>query len=203
MSLKKLFIVRFGIQFLLVVVLMILTLLLFKNQRALYMSEDVHYKSHLLADELRQGSRDLTRMARTYVVTGNAEFEREYWTILNIRNGESPRPINYNHIYVDFMLITGEKPSPDGEAISLHDLMVYAGFTQAEFDKLAIAQRISDELVSTERIAMNAVKGLFDDGSGNFTVKKKPDGEMAIRIMFDEAYFKTKAEIMKPIDDFF
>jgi len=44
---------------------------------------------------------------------------------------------------------------------------------------------------------------LFDDGSGNFTVKKKPDREMAIRIMFDEAYYKTKVEIMKPIDDFY
>jgi PAS domain S-box-containing protein len=203
MSLKKLFIVRFGIQFLLVVVLMILTLLLFKNQRALYKSEDVHFKSYLLADELRQSSDDLTRMARAYVVTGNAEFEREYWSVLDIRNGKSLRPVDYNRIYWDFMPVTGEKPRPDGEAISLRDLMVNAGFTQAEFDKLAVAQRNSDGLVSTEKIAMNAIKGLFDDGSGNFTVKKKPDREMAIRIMFGEAYYKTKVEIMKPIDDFY
>jgi len=203
MSLKKLFIVRFGIQFLLVVVLMILTLLLFKNQRDLFKSQDVHFKSYLLADELRQSSDDLTRMARAYVVTGNAEFEREYWSILDIRNGKSLRPVDYNRIYWDFMPATGEKPRPDGEAISLHDLMVNAGFTQTEFDKLALAQRNSDGLVSTEKIAMNAVKGLFDDGSGNFTVKKKPDREMAIRIMFGEAYYKTKAEIMKPIDDFY
>ncbi|MDA3891822.1 MAG: ATP-binding protein [Salinivirgaceae bacterium] len=203
MSLKKLFIVRFGIQFLLVVVLLILTFILFKIHTALHKSHDVHFKSYLLADELRQSSDDLTRMARAYVVTGNAEFEREYWSILDIRNGESPRPLNYNRIYWDFVIATGQKPRPDGEAISLHDLMVNAGFTQAEFYKLAIAQRISNKLVSTERIAMNAVKGLFDDGSGNFTVKKKPDREMAIRIMFDEAYYKTKAEIMKPIDDFY
>ena len=203
MSLKKLFIVRFGIQFLLVVVLMILTLLLFKNQRSLAKSRANHFESYLLADELRQSSDDLTRMARAYVVTGNAKFEREYWTVLSIRNGESPRPLNYNHIYWDFVEATGQKPRQDGKAISLHDLMVNEGFTQTEFDKLALAQRNSDGLVSTEKSAMNAVKGLFDDGSGNFTVKKKPDREMAIRIMFGEAYYKTKAEIMKPIDDFY
>jgi PAS domain S-box-containing protein len=203
MSLKKLFIVRFGIQFLLVVVIMILTLLLFKNQRSLAKSRAIHFESYLLADELRQSSDDLTRMARAYVVTGNAKFEREYWTVLSIRNGESPRPLNYNHIYWDFVEATGQKPRQDGKAISLHDLMVNEGFTQTEFDKLALAQRNSDGLVSTEKSAMNAVKGLFDDGSGNFTVKKKPDREMAIRIMFGEAYYKTKAEIMKPIDDFY
>ncbi|MCX6175353.1 MAG: ATP-binding protein [Ignavibacteriales bacterium] len=203
MSLKKLFIVLLGIQFILVVVLMVLTLFQFQNQGDLNKSRDIHFKSYLLADELRQSSDDLSRMARTYVVTGNTEHERDYWTILDIRNGKSPRPVSYNRIYWDFKVATGQKPRPDGEAISLQDLMIKEGFTKAEFEKLSLAQKNSDGLVKTEMIAMNAVKGLFDDGSGNFTVKKKPDREMAIRIMNDEAYYTNKAEIMKPIDEFY
>ncbi|MFY0620972.1 MAG: hypothetical protein JXQ89_04680 [Pelagimonas sp.] len=44
------------------------------------------YRSYILADELRQSSDDLTRLARTYVVTGDAKFEQQYFDILAIRN---------------------------------------------------------------------------------------------------------------------
>ena len=203
MSLKRLFLVLLGIQFILVAVLMVVTLLLFQNQNNLHKSQRAHFNSYLLADEFRQSSDDLTLMARAYVLTGNAEFKRDYQTILDIRNGKNPRPVGYNRIYWDFKIAAGKKPRPDGETISLQDLMIKEGFTQAKIEKLTLAQRNSDKLVKTEMTAMNAVNGLFDDGSGNFTVKKKPDRDMAIRIMFDEEYLKAKAEIMKPVDDFY
>ena len=66
--------------------------LLFSNQRNLNISRETHFNSYLLADELRQSSDDLTRLARTYVATGNPKFEREYWQVLGIRNGERPHP---------------------------------------------------------------------------------------------------------------
>lgn len=34
------------------------------------------YRSYLLADELRQSSDDLTRLARTFVVSGDAKWEK-------------------------------------------------------------------------------------------------------------------------------
>jgi hypothetical protein len=203
MALKKLFMALFGVQFALVFALVACSVFLFLNQRDLNRSRDVYSSSYLLADELRQSSDDLTRLARTYVATGNAEFEREYWAVLGIRNGEIPRPENYNRIYWDLVTAIGQKPRPDGRTVSLHELMVEEGFRKAEFKKLQEAQKNSNKLVETERIAMNAVKGLFDDGSGNFTVARKPDREMAIRIMNDEAYHRAKAGIMKPIDEFY
>jgi PAS domain S-box-containing protein len=203
MSLKKLFQLHLGIQIALGISLVILTILLFLNQRDLSWSQRFHFDSYQLADELRQSSDDLTRLARTYVATGNEIFERQYWTVLGIRNGKIPRPVNYNRIYWDLITDVDQKPRPDGEKISLHDLMVRTGITDAELEKLTLGQKYSDELVRTEKIAMNAVKGLFDDGSGNFTVKKQPDRAMAIRLLNDEAYHKNKANIMKPIDDFY
>jgi len=200
---KRLIQFVFAIQAAMGIGLAVLTLLLFQNQERLNRSRDVEFRSYLLADELRQSSDDLTRMARSYVATGTAEFERRYWTILDIRNGKIPRPMDYHRIYWDLILAPGQKPRPDGEAISLRDLMIREGFSDAEFQKLAEAQRNSDELVATETIAMNAVKGLFDDGAGRFTVKKEPDREMALRLMNDEAYHEKKFKIMQPIDEFF
>ena len=61
-------------------------------------AERQRYQSYLLADMLRQSSDDLTRLARTYVVTGEARYEQQYWDILAIRNGEKPMPEAYHRI---------------------------------------------------------------------------------------------------------
>jgi methyl-accepting chemotaxis protein len=203
MTFKKLFQVIFGSQFLLVLILGLLTLLLFQNQANLNKSRDNQFQSYLLADELRQSSDDLTRLARAFVATGNVEFEREYQAILDIRNGKAARPMDYNRIYWDFMVVDGRKPRADGQTIALHDLMKQAGFTDEEFSRLTEAQKNSDGLAAAETSAINAVKGLFADGQGNFTIKKVPDRELAIKLVFDETYHKNKASIMKPIDEFY
>jgi len=172
------------------------------KQHALYQSQIQRYLSYLLADELRQSSDDLTRLARTYVVTGDDKYEKMYWDILDIRNGKKARPEHMERIYWDLILRYGDKPRPDGKTVSLQDLMRQAGFTAAEFDKLMEAQNNSDGLVKTETIAMNAVKGRYDDGSGNYTRIDEPDPDMARRIMHDHQYHQDKARIMLPVNDF-
>ncbi len=161
------------------------------------------YQSFLLANELRQSSDDLTRMARTYVVTGDPEFERQFHAVLAIRNGEAPRPLHYERIYWDFVAAGDLQPRPDGETIALTELMRQAGFSDAEFAKLAEAQANSDALVHREEVAMHAVKGLFQDAQGQFTVQGEPDFELARQLMHDADYHAFKAEIMRPLDDFF
>ncbi len=166
-------------------------------------ANEMRYQSYLLADELRQSSDDLTRLARTYVVTGDAKYEQQYMDILDIRNGKKPRPLNYERIYWDFIAAGDSKPRPDGETIALTDLMKKAGFSEQEFAKLTAAQNNSDALVKTEVIAMNAVKGLFDDGTGKFVRKDAPDMEMARKLVHSDDYHKYKGQIMKPVDEFF
>ncbi|MBL8807971.1 MAG: methyl-accepting chemotaxis protein [Rhodospirillales bacterium] len=162
------------------------------------------YASYLLADELRQSSDDLTRLARTYVATADANYEKQYFEILAIRDGKKPRPEAYHRIYWDFVAADPSgKPRPDAATRPLLQLMRDAGFTDREFAKLEEAKKNSDGLVKTEVIAMNAVKGLYDDGRGNFTVRKDPDQALAIRLMNSAEYHKFKAEIMRPIDEFY
>lgn len=138
--------------------------------------------SYLLSQELRMSSEDLTRLARTYVSTKDPIYEEMYWKILDIRNGKIERP--------------------DGRKISLKELMKKAGFTEEEFVKLKEAENNSNDLVTTETIAMNAIKGLYHDDKGGYTRRAEPDQNMAIRIMHDKKYHEDKEKIMKPINEF-
>jgi len=161
------------------------------------------YHSYLLADELRQSSDDLTRLGRTYVVTADPEYERQYMRILDIRNGKAPRPKAYHRIYWDFVAAGTQKPRPDGPTIALQELMKEAGFTEGEFAKLKEAQANSDGLVNLEVKAMNAVKGKFADPSGNYSLSGPPDLELARNLVHSPEYHQYKAQIMRPLDDFF
>ena len=157
-------------------------------------SDEQRYVSYLLADELRQSSDDLTRLARTYVLTRDAEFERQYLKILAIRNGEAARPKDYQRIYWDFVAADGKAPREDtADRIGLIELMRKNGFTAAELAKLEEAKRASDALVKTETEAMTLVKQADADGAY----------ERAAKMMHDKTYHQNKAVIMKPVDEFY
>ena len=203
MSLKNSLILSAAVLSTIILVQFVLASFLLRKNHELQTAQENRYRSYVLADELRQSSDDLTRLARTYALTGDEKYKKMYWDILAIRNGEKPRPQNAERIYWDLMLNYGEKPRKDGETIALEDLMKQAGFTQEEFDLLRLAQANSDGLVQTETIAMNALKGMFQDRNGNFTLQKEPDLPFAQRIMHDLQYHKEKAKIMQPIDQFF
>ncbi|MBW1250800.1 methyl-accepting chemotaxis protein [Pseudomonas tolaasii] len=161
------------------------------------------YQSYLLSGELRQSSDDLTRLARTYAVTGDAEYEREYLQILDIRNGKAPRPEEYQRIYWDFVAAGDPKPRPDGDTIALTQLMRKAGFSEAEFEKLKEAQDNSDGLVKLEVRAMNAVKSRFIDAQGSYSINAAPDLELARNLLHSREYHQLKGQVMKPLDAFF
>ena len=185
------------------IVLATIIYLLYQNQINLADSRNEYYKTYLLADELRQSSDDLTRMARSYVDTGNPKFEKEYWAIVDIRNGKLPRPQDYNRIYWDFVSAGIDKPRPDGITTSMQELIASAGLTAEETGLLSKAEFKSNELVKIENVAMHAIKGLFADPQGNFIVESKPNPEMARDLMNNADYHLKKAEVMKPIDDFY
>jgi methyl-accepting chemotaxis protein len=163
-------------------ILAALAALAYVNQAALETAHVNRFQSLLLAHELRHSSDELTRLARTYCVTGDAGFESAYWHLLDVRNGVKPRP--------------------DGRTVPLRTLMERQGFTAAELGKLTEAEDNSNALVTTETIAMNAIKGRFADGRGGYTREGPADPDMARRIMHDEQYHRDKDLIMRPIDEF-
>lgn len=155
-------------------------------------SANEKYQSYLLADELRQSSDDLTKMVRLYLVTGEVKYKNDFYEILAIRNGESPRPVNYHQIYWD-LVTDGTRPRPFGSAVSLKELMIQHHFTLEEFNLLETAQQSSDELAVLEKKAMDMVeKSGFDPA-----VQKKAE-----QLVFDDNYMKIKAKIMAPLQEF-
>jgi class 3 adenylate cyclase len=80
--------------------------------------------------------------------------------------------------------------------------MIEQGFSLQEFSKLEHAEEASDDLAELETIAMNAMQGRFDDGSGRFERHGEPDMERAREIMFGDDYLHAKAAIMQPIHEF-
>ncbi|BBO99898.1 bifunctional diguanylate cyclase/phosphodiesterase [Sulfuriferula nivalis] len=167
-----------------------------RAEKAIDTANDLRLQSYLLADELRQSSDDLTRMARAYTATGNPIYKQHYQEILDIRNGKHPRPEDYENIYWDLVQLDDQRPRPSSnQTISLLDLMRQAHFTNAEFAKLALAKANSDALTHTEFAAFQRVENdVAQPVSGIHTD--------ALAMLHSQAYYQDKAAIMQPISQF-
>jgi diguanylate cyclase (GGDEF)-like protein len=158
-------------------------------------ANDMRHHSHLLASELRQSSDDLTRMVRTYVATGEVIYKQHYQEILDVREGKKPRPIQPYNIYWDLVQDNDQRPRPNGEAVPLLQLMQQAGFTEAEFAKLAQAKANSDDLTNTEFEAMRLIESAANDDDAVWI--------KATQMLYDAHYHQAKAEIMRPISELY
>ena len=153
-------------------------------------------RSVLLANELRQSSDDLTRMARTFVVTGDPVYQQHYQDILDIRDGKKPGPLENDKFYRDVVTPQWEAPRPGGgQAMALLDRMREAGFTDEEFRMLEVAKSNSDGLTRIEREAM----ALMQSTGAQATA----DQARARAMMHDAQYHRGKEAIMVPIDAFY
>ncbi|MDP3132673.1 MAG: PAS domain-containing protein, partial [Burkholderiaceae bacterium] len=158
-------------------------------------ANDLRLRSFQLADELRQSSDDLTRMARTYVMTGDVRYKLAYQAILDIRDGKRPRPDGYQNVYWDTALLRDPPQSQaDGVGVPLLTLMEQAGFTPQELQKLEQAKAHSDRLTATEYAAMAMVDA---DAEVPAAVRLK-----ASAMLHDQSYHLEKAAIMQPIKEF-
>ncbi|MBZ7924776.1 methyl-accepting chemotaxis protein [Ensifer adhaerens] len=156
---------------------------------------DQKSRSYVLADNFRQSSDDLTRLVRTYAQTGDPSFRDQYYAVVEINNGTRARPEDYHRIYWDFVAGGEAKPRPDGATISMHDLMKQAGFTDEEFALLDEAGKRSDALISLETQAIELVDNAASLGPN---VKAK-----ASQMLNSPDYHKIKAQVLKPVDDFY
>ena len=159
-------------------------------------ANDARHVSFLLADELRQSSDDLTRLARTYVATGDPRYRKQYREVLAIRDGKKPRPQGYSRIYWDLVLADGKAPRPStGIAVPLVELMHRNGFSSSELAQLNEAKLKSDQLAVIEQEAMTLAESSGPDAEG--------DRARARVMLHDQRYHQAKAAIMAPIDRFF
>ena len=167
------------------------------SEKQIDRANELRLQSHLLAEELRQSSDDLSRMVRTYVSIGDPIYKQHYQEVIDIRDGKMSRPANYHNIYWDLVVTDDQRPRPDsgGQKIALLELMQQAGFTEEEFAKLVQAKANSDALTSTEYAAMKLVEYPHTPSRAN-RVK-------ATLMLQDATYHQAKAAIMRPISEFY
>ena len=166
-------------------------------------AHSAQYGSYLLADELRQSSDDLTRMARSFAATGSAHYERQYLDVVAMRAGEKPRPQSPHRIYWDLVGADDRRPRPAGKTLGLLEEMRQFGFTEMEFQQLELATQRSNALIELETEALNAVHGRFRDSAGGYTVTGEPNLEFARGLLFSPDYAGAKQLVMTPVDEFF
>ena len=160
----------------------------------------VRYQLIRLADELRLSSEELTRMARSYIATGDARYKKHYADIAAIRDGRLPRPADYHNMVWDPMQANSRGTGPDyGPAISLMELVRQAGVTEEEFELLATAKAQSDDLIRIERTAM----ALVDEPAPLGQANRAKALAIALAMVFDESYHQAKAQVMQPIGAFY
>jgi len=163
-------------------------------------TEVKRYKSILLADQLRQSSDDLTRMVRSYVVTGDPIYAKYFDEILDIRSGRSSMPENYNRIYWDFKIVERDHiKNEQGVKKSLRDLFYDVGISESERRLLTIAEERSNRLANIEHEAIIEVKEKTSSiiNQNNYFPTKK-----LVNMVFGHYYNETKKDIMAPIDLF-
>ena len=203
LSIRSLFILL-GVINLFISVLIIVNLFqLRSNNATLKEIEKNRFLMTQKADELRHTSDDLTRFVRTYAVTLDEKYKKQYFDTLNIRNGKDFQPKNYERIYWDLSepLRSQRHPLLDTK-VSLKKEMEELPYTEYELNKLEEAEANSNDLVNLEIESFNAIKGLYKDAEGAYTVKAQPNKKLAIDLLHSAKYHKAKEKIMLPIDEF-
>ncbi len=192
-----------AVGFIFLLLLSISAYFVYFKQTKLYEEQQQYLYEYKLADELRQTSDDQTRFARLFIATGNERFARYYMEVVSIRNGTQARPEKYEMIYWDLLIPQGQKPRPDRKATAWQDLVRKSKLDQEAQNLLYEAEKQCNNLMFTELTAINAAQGLFDDGKGNFVIKKETDFSLAKRLLFDQAYLFQKSVIMRSLDKYF
>jgi diguanylate cyclase (GGDEF)-like protein/PAS domain S-box-containing protein len=171
-------------------------------QDKMVLSEMRRQHEHDLARELLQTSEDLTRLSRSFVATGDPAFEQHYHRILDIRNGQQPRPQVYSPTYWHLAGVGRGDPVPMVPAITFKELMLRGDFRDNELALLEQSQALSDALAGLEIRAIALRKGLFVDSGGQYAERGAPDPVAATQLLFDAAYEDVKARIMEPLQRF-
>lgn len=140
-----------------------------------------------ITDMLRQSSDDLTHFARAYVVTNNLKYKKQYFEILDIRNGVKARPLNYDFIYWYLSEINRKRMHPDMEKKSLQDLIKEFPLTGLQKSLIKLSEDNSNNLVKMEIKAFEAMK--------------ENNQSLAIKLLYSDIYYKEKEKIMTPLDN--
>ena len=92
LSIMQRFVIQTGVTILLLLASMTMLIFVIYQKNFLIESYENEELTHLISNEIKQSSQDLTRLCRLFVITGNEQYRQDYLTIEKWINGEIPRP---------------------------------------------------------------------------------------------------------------
>lgn len=197
MKLRTTYFLFFILLFVLASVNLVIGYLLEEKQRKVEIFQNEMSQLNEIAEEVVISSQFQTRFARAYITNKDPRRLKWYNIIGKILDGKTHRPDNYDIEYWD--LVTGniivppEDANNGGETID--DRFLKLNVTPSELNKLKEAREQLTKLSGIEQIAMHAANGYFDDGTGVFARKAKPDQSFAIKLLFSDEYNKGNADL--------
>lgn len=149
-----------------------------------------HHEKYVIATRMRQSTNDLTRLARTYAITGDKKFFEQYLQILETRNGEIAEPEHYDWVYWDYFAVDGATPPERPKtAISYDEVIKRGNLNEKEQQLLLESRQKSDELSNFEKSIL--AEGTWPKGSTSFSQ------------LFDANYHRRKLDILARVNDVF
>ncbi|MCD8352641.1 MAG: methyl-accepting chemotaxis protein [Planctomycetaceae bacterium] len=165
----------------LLVLFVAMVLLLMRASTQARMVQQAQLRSLALSRETADNSFGLTANVRSYVASGEALFKDAYFNIINVRSGQTPRPI-------------AAAVAP-GRSVPLDDLYVEEGFTDEERGNLSEANRLSGELAKLEVEAMTMVEEATPEEINDARLR-------ASAILHGPAYLNSAKAIQAPVGQF-
>lgn len=159
-----------------------------KNSNQFYTIEKTEHQMITLAIQLKESSHNLTKFARAYVTTENKEFKAKYFNILKIRNGEVPRPIQYDDHTLDLSSNKELDELTRGKKVSLLSKIEEFPYTQKELNRLKKAKENSNKLAQLEKKAFSLSESHLPNAR-----------EQAINLLYSKEYYQSKQNIVCPI----
>ncbi len=156
---------------------------------------------HRISDLMRQSSNDLTRMVRLYALTGDIRYREYFQEILDIRNGLSPRPEEYeedDNYWVN-LLATGERLGELGPAVSFETVLQESQLPESELALVRESEKLSNDLAIIEEAVMEVIDGQVASSGGDFVHTEETIE--ALGRLYDAAYMTAKIGIFDPLSE--
>ena len=159
MQLKTLFIRSYIFVIVLMLVILAISLYITKTNKSTIQVYENRYKAILVAINLKKDLEEMTTYCRYYIATGDDDGDERYNSILQVHK-DSVAPT-------------------DRSFYALNEYLTQLGFSSDERRSILETETRTSKLIDTEQEAMKALRGLYRDEKGAFTLKGQPTDSLA------------------------
>ncbi|MEH6403180.1 MAG: ATP-binding protein, partial [Sneathiella sp.] len=142
---------------------------------------------------------NLTRMARRFAATHDPLYESFFYHIVGMGNGVWARPDSLDQDFWSKALVIRKLPPASQRSISTENIIKQLNITAEMRKKLEVADRDTLALIKLEIAAINAIKGVFADAQGDYTLQKDPDLKWANSLLVSQQYDKINYKIVESL----